>query len=445
MNSKWLLFAAAWVATLVGAYIVGQSTSSSPAAQSVASAAQIAKANAQQRGADDSLAAELAEANAEATLAEEEAADALEETKAFNAMLSGDMSRETLMKATLEALSYDSDELEAAIAQLQQMPPSRERSQLLYEMLNRWGQIDPNRALAYANGIESMQDRSRAMGEVLEGWGARDPVSALAWLDKSGAELGARAYGNYLENIMEGYAETNPSSAFRFAQNLPEDTQMARRTKHSVMRDVVDAMVSQNKIQEAIDLTVSMEDGRMRTETLEEIIDEWTEADPLAAKAFLESMADDPAFADMQRDFLRGWAESDPVAASEWLNTLDPEDPNMPHLATSLVERWTRYDINAAADWLNSVPQSPEMDRAVAIFSMRAAQDDPRTALESWVPSISNEEMRDRMTRSIAPQFREQDPEGFEEYLTASDFTDEVKQELREAQPRGGRRGWYGR
>jgi len=442
MNPKFYVLGTTWAATLTGAYVAGNATSAPPA-ESTPPAAK--PASAEQAITAESTAVQNAPSPGGPVIpSETEAGGEATQPGALETILAGDMSREAWMKATLEAMSYDSAQLESALARIRSMPPSRQRNRLIYDLFHRWGQVDGDRALQFAESLPSLQDRNHAVGEVLEGWASQDSVSALAWLEASSADLPARVYSDYLDDIIEGFASTNPTAAFQYAKNLPEDTMADRRNKERAMREVVDAMVEQNRISEAIDMTMTMDESRSRNETLEEIVDEWAEVDPLAARDFVESMRGDPAFDSMQRDLLREWAENDPVAAAEYVDSLDPDDPNLPSLATSLVERWTRYDLDSAAQWLNSIPPSPEMDRAVAIFSMRAAQDDPGTALTSWVPSISDSGMQDRLTRGIAPLLKEQNPEAFEEYLSQSDFSEEFKEQLRNAEPNFRRRGrWW--
>jgi len=433
------IFFAVWAGSLVGAYYFGQSSARSGQTPESVSTAPIAQARSIQSTIDEGG---MGESSAIANDALANAEVSRSAPDAFALLLGGETSRETWMKATLEALSYDSHQLETALAQLQSLPSTRDRNQMMQELLKQWGQIDPVRALAFADDIESLQERNRAIGEVLEGWAAKDPVSALKWLEDESPNLAARLYGDHMDNIMEGFAAANPVAALQYAQTLAENSMAERRVKRRAMREVVDAMVEQNRIAEAIDMTLAMKESSNRNETLEEIVDQWAAVDPLAAKAFVESMTDDPAFGDLQRELLGQWAQIDPPAAAEWISELDPADPNLPRLATSLVERWTRYDINAAADWLNTVPASPEMDRAVAIFSMRAAQDDPEVALTSWVPSISDPQLQERLTRGIAPLLKEQDPEAFEAFLAHSDYTDEQKEGLRNAPARYGRGTW---
>ncbi|WP_269539220.1 hypothetical protein [Cerasicoccus fimbriatus] len=440
MNSKLSLFAALWIGSLAAAYFVGQSTSEE-AEPSAATSASQKSANAKMVDKDGALIA-IDEEAAAGLIAEIEKEAQEQSLAGFTALRSGDFSRTSWMQANVDAMGMSASQLQDALNEVLAMPAGRERNMLVYSMLERWGMLDPTNALAYADSLTSMEMRSRGIGQVLEGWAANDPVSAINWLNQNGSELSARMYGDYLNDIVQGYAQSSPQSAFQFVQGLPEETVGDRRIKSDALDEVIEIMVEQNQINQALEMTLALEPGNARNQALEDLVDEWADVDPLAAKAFVDSMIDDPAYGDMQRELLSAWADDDPAAAAEWLSSLDPETTDQARLATSLVANWTRYDMEAAANWLNSLPQTPELDRAVGIFSMRAAQDDPATAL-TWANSISNEQSRDRLESMILPMLREQDNEAFEAYLADSDYSDDKKQQFREQPVReGGYRGW---
>ncbi|MEN8724979.1 MAG: hypothetical protein ABF325_05360, partial [Lentimonas sp.] len=131
------------------------------------------------------------------------------------------------------------------------------------------------------------------------------------------------------------------------------------------------------------------------------------------------------------------WAENDPAAAAAWLSGLDTEDPAVARAASDVIREWTRYDLTASAEWLNSLPVSADIDRAVASYTMRAAQEDPRTAM-SWAESISSDWARYRMMKSVAETWKSEDPDAFEAYVEASELSAEQKEDLRKAESRGG-------
>lgn len=439
MNSKWITFAALWIASLAAAYFVGHRSSEPVAPAGVDSPIVVSSKSATPayRATPESAVEPAATTEAVAAPGSAKTADP------FKALANGANSPEAWMQARLDAMSYNSTQLNDALTSVLALPSGRERNSLVYDLLERWGKIDPKNALTYAQNIESMELRTRGVGQVLEGWAQADPASAINWLNTNGTTLSSRMYGDYLGDIVEGYAASNPTGAFAYVQGLPETAVADRRIKRSALDDVIEVMVEQDKINEAIQLTAAMAEGNTRNDALSEIVDEWADRDPQAARAFVDTMKDDPAYAEMQRELMRSWADDDPAAAAEWLATIDADSENRANMTTSLVANWVRYDMEGAANWLNQQPQTPELDRAVGMFSMSAAQDDPAVAL-TWANSVSNQESRERLERMILPMLREQDNEAFEAYLAQSDYADDKKQQLRELQVRDGRRGGWG-
>ncbi|WP_309384531.1 hypothetical protein [Cerasicoccus frondis] len=442
MNSKWTIFAALWITSLAAAYFIGHSTSedaANTAADSTSSPSIAQKVSVSKDGSVVTVDAD----SAAALIAELEEEAQTKSRSGFDALRQGDFSRAAWMQATVDAMSLSGSELQDALNEVLAMPAGRERNALVYQMLERWGALDPTNALAYANSMTSMEMRSRGVGQVLEGWATKDPVSAINWLNTNGAEFSARMYGDYLEDIVTGYAQNNAQSAFQYVQGMPEETVADRRIKRDALDEVIEVMVEQGQLDQALDMTLAMTEGANRNQALEDLVNEWGNVDPDAARAFVDSMSEDPAYADMQRSLLRSWADDDPAAAAEWLSSLDPETTDQARLATSLVANWTRYDMEAAANWLNSLPQTPDLDRAVGMFSMQAAQDDPAAAL-TWANSVSNDESRQRLESMILPMLREQDTEAFEAYLADSEYSDDKKQQFREMPIREGRGPWRG-
>ena len=126
------------------------------------------------------------------------------------------------------------------------------------------------------------------------------------------------------------------------------------------------------------------------------------------------------------------WAESDPAAAAAWLSNLSAEDPAYRQATTQITREWTRYDLTASSEWLNSLPASPELDRAVATYTYRAAQEDPPTAM-SWAESINNASIRERMMLQVAANWKNYDPQGFTNYLDNSDLNEKEREQLKTA------------
>src|SRR5690606_29654394 len=97
-------------------------------------------------------------------------------------------------------------------------------------------------------------------------------------------------------------------------------------------------------------------------------------------------------------------------------------------------------DLNESAAWLNTLPPSPELDRAIASYTYRAAQEDPAGAM-GWAESISNDRMRTRMMQQVARSWKIENPQSFEVYLDESEFTEDEKEALRRVETTTGG-GW---
>jgi hypothetical protein len=136
------------------------------------------------------------------------------------------------------------------------------------------------------------------------------------------------------------------------------------------------------------------------------------------------------------------WAANDPVAAATWaaqMDQQDPPDPNNPlsgsQLLASAIRSWATYDIDAPGQFLNNLPASPAKDGSVAIFAMQAGQEDPQSAMQ-WIGTITNPQMKQGVTMGVALQWMQQDPAGFNQYLsTTTTIDDQTKQQLASIPP----------
>jgi hypothetical protein len=120
---------------------------------------------------------------------------------------------------------------------------------------------------------------------------------------------------------------------------------------------------------------------------------------------------------------------------------MEANDPAYQVAISSLIERWSRYDLEGPAEWLNQLPPSEEIDRAVAVYSVRASEEDPAGAM-SWAASIASETTRSRVMQRVAASWNETDPQGLENYIVANELDEATANQLREA--RGGRGRRFG-
>ena len=328
-----------------------------------------------------------------------------------------------------------------AAFELPQSDPSR--SSTIRNLLKQLANTDPLAALELTNSISSLRDAERARTDILKVWANREPMAALAWADTHLADIPSNLRSSQMRAIMQGFAESNPKAAFSHASGLSEATPADMRYKNRLLGAVIETQIQSGGLADVQTTIALLADGPTKEHLQRELVDEWAAFDPDAAAAYVQSLGD-AANTQLKTTLISEWAENDPAAAAAWLSTLSTEDPAYGRATTEITREWTRYDLTASSEWLNSLPASPELDRAVATYTFRAAQEDPPTAM-SWAESISNDRMRSKMMEQVAANWKTEDPQSFTNYLDKSDLSEKEREQLESAKswhtPDGGNWG----
>ena len=404
-RSSLVLYLAVWFASIALAFFIGRAlsstgTSTEQTASEALSAAQLQEAVRSATARVDTAGAATGEAEAE---------DTFEQLRSQ----SSEMTRQLLNAALAVPISDPG------------------RSETINQLLEQLAASDPLAALEFADGIASLRDAERARNNILEVWASNEPMAALAWADSALADVPYNLRNSQMEAIIRGFAETNPKGAFNYANALSEATTSELRLKNRLLSEVIETQIGGGGLAEAQTTIALMPDGPSKENLQRELVNEWAAFDPESAAAYVQGLGSD-ASTGMKTALIGEWAESDPAAAAAWLSNLSTEDPAYSHATTQITREWTRYDLTASSEWLNSLPASPELDRAVATYTYRAAQEDPPTAM-SWAESINNAHMRNRMMQQVAANWKNDDPKGFTSYLDNSDLNEEQREKLETA------------
>ena len=417
-RSSLVLYLAVWFASIALAFFIGRALSSTGTST-------------EQTASEALSAAQLQEAVRSATARVDTAGAATGEAEA----------EDTFEQLRTQSSAMTRQLLNAALA----VPISDPgRSETINQLLEQLAASDPLAALEFADGIASLRDAERARNNILEVWASNEPMAALAWADSALADVPYNLRNSQMEAIIRGFAETNPKGAFNYANALSEATTSELRLKNRLLSEVIETQIGGGGLAEAQTTIALMPDGPSKENLQRELVNEWAAFDPLSAAAYVQGLGSD-ASTGMKTALIGEWAESDPAAAAAWLSNLSTEDPAYSHATTQITREWTRYDLTASSEWLNSLPASPELDRAVATYTYRAAQEDPPTAM-SWAESINNANMRNRMMQQVAANWKNDDPEGFTSYLDNSDLNEKEREKLETAKSwHSSGHGWGGR
>ncbi len=347
-----------------------------------------------------------------------------------------------LRLAVREAGLLDPYEAERFLESALSLPPGRAREELVRTLLLRLAVSDPVRAMELTAGISGQAERERTMAEVLESWGTLHPFGALEWIEESRDRIPTALYLRRIQAAVAGFAQTNPDGALSYALAIPEDTRSNRRLRDRLVREVLDMQVESGRIEEAKGMIPSLPEGSLRDGAIREFVGSWGRVDPTQAASFLQSVdLSEGEWARATSALVRAWSEIDPAQAAGYVAALPPEDPAFSGSVATLIEQWSRYDLAAPGDWLNEFPPSPEIDRAAALYSMRAAEDDPDAAM-SWAQSIEREGLRDRLSVRIGAIWRESDPESFNNFLRSGEIDEALAERIERTEGRSG--GWWG-
>ncbi|CAA6693493.1 MULTISPECIES: hypothetical protein [unclassified Lentimonas] len=413
-RSSFLLYCGVWCASIALSFFIGRSLSSSSANTEQSAVKSLGSAQLKAK-----VTAAQTEPRTFTTSEGDDALVALEQLQDTSAAMTRDL-------------------LNAALA-LPMSDPGR--SNTINDLLKQLAATDPLAALDMANGLSSLRDAERARNDILEVWASNEPMAALAWANTELADVPANLRDSQMQAIMRGFAETNPKGAFDYANALSEDTTADSRLKNRLLSEVIETQIRAGGVADAQATIALMPDGSAKDNLQRELVNEWARFDPASAADYVDSLGSE-ATTRMKTTLVEEWAENDPAAAAAWLGTLATDDPAYAQASSQITREWTRYDLTASSEWLNSLPASPELDRAVATYTMRAAQEDPSTAM-SWAESITSDNMRSRMMQQVAANWKNDDPDAFTTYLDDSDLSTEERAELENAKSwdRGGRDG----
>ncbi|WP_367873408.1 hypothetical protein [Luteolibacter sp. Populi] len=342
-----------------------------------------------------------------------------------------------------------------------------ERMMASFLLFGRWGEVDPQGALAYSNTIGF--GGAFARPTILQSWASSDPENAAKYFSENPNEFrgmggpggGGFGGGDGAGVIAAEWAKLDPEAALTWAKGL------TGRDKGAALNSVIGQMAATDPTKAAgIAATLDAED---QPRAYSEIAGKWGTTDFAAAEAWigtlpadardramasaLESYANtDPAAASLkvanmaageQRDEAVGniaeaWARKDPSKAALWVaqqQSEDIDDAIRPVIAT-----WTGSDSAGALAFIQSQPQGELRDEATSTYIWSNRNGDPQTSLQ-LAESISDEGNRNRSIGMSVMRWMEQDRAAATAYVQSStSLNEETKQRLIEGRGWGGNR-----
>jgi hypothetical protein len=263
-----------------------------------------------------------------------------------------------------EVADADGAALARLIAQAAASPPSSARSYKLGVLLERYAELDAERAVEFARKIGMSAD---ALAALYAQWAAGDPAGALAALGNVASPAAAIAIGRALLPVLgdDDYALRQVLAA------LPQGAENGMRIEAIADRAASDPAT-------AFDRALALDDFGASRIALDRVGAVWGRTDPRAALESAETIDDIELRTTFQSEVLRAWAQLDSQGLLEHVIALD--SGKQERLAVGLMEV-ARFDPERTLAIADRFPSS--LRGAIQRAAVEAlARTDPEGALE---------------------------------------------------------------
>ena len=324
-----------------------------------------------------------------------------------------------------KALSIPLDQIMESLNDLKNLPVSKEREELKYELIVRLVAIDPDTAMDLAKGLGLDSVRWDAIKDSLRIWASNDPMLALSWFDDQVENDGltSRETHKLIDNVIRGYADYSIDDAINyFNANLDS---FDRKQRNKIAEQLVLAILQQGLTSQSFDYISRLPEDESRDRAYRDIIRQLTALDVSSGMALLQSAEGSEHYGELQQSFVRQWARSHSANAAEYVAQIDVNDPGFSTMAAHVINYWR--DNEAASEWLLQYEPSPTLDAASYELVNNVRYVDPESAA-TWALSITDEKMRMRALRNVARSWTRVDVSGLEVFISeTNEFTDQER------------------
>jgi hypothetical protein len=344
--------------------------------------------------------------------------------------------RERAIAAIADGL--DSQQIRDALEEAQRtyIP---EREAILMALFSRWGELEPESAMAYARQVKD-EFIHRAIVEVAKAWARRDFDAAFA--ATRNMPIGELRQ-NATSGVLQVLSETDPVTALELAKQTA--------TVFAISETLFKNWVERNP-EEAASYAVKLPAGNGRDHAIASVAHKWATIDPHGMLRWVESLPDSDAIGNSgwnstAASLFLSWADEDPEAALRWLEQMPEgsrragivsrinsesayrlEDPEIFNRLITLLPPgrqrndawgnfmnwWGEADVSAAIAWAQSQP--PELQE-VTIPSLARTMSSSNHLAALELASTLPEKLRNDVTEDIVGWWAIKDPAAAAKWL----------------------------
>lgn len=301
--------------------------------------------------------------------------------------------------------------LEQIIARLESLngkPANRETERMERRLVERWAELDPAAAAAYAAQARDAGAPIALLQAAMNVWAKSDPIAASAWAVKLGS-LDARE--NAVRQIYRTWSATDPMTAAANLSRLPKGS------SQTIAAGAIAENYAKINLSQALEWTKTLS-GAVRNSALQTVLGKWTQNDPPGAAKWIVQQSQDIQWSTIQK-LASDWVRKDPPTALAYGASISGSSigsklglgPIQRRFMESALNTLISSDPKSAANWLATPAGSPYFNDAAASVAGRWASFSPPQAL-AWAMQIQDTKTRNSAIASLAASWTRNDPTG---------------------------------
>lgn len=232
-----------------------------------------------------------------------------------------------------------------------------QRESDLPQLMERWAEMDPKAAAAYALGLrEGMAPWfiGRVFGGIATVWSRQDPAAAKAWI----VSLPAGKDRDFAINgLAAGMAQSEPTATLEWVKALPEEM------RPEYVHEQIFLKWGESDPLSASQQALALPLGEDRWESLSAVAYSWAKKDPQAAFSMLQQVPESGARNEQIAETLVTWAGKDPSAAMDAANQM-PLGGIRTHVYDAILTSAAEQGGAELSGLLEKIPEGPERDMA---------------------------------------------------------------------------------
>lgn len=329
------------------------------------------------------------------------------------------------------ASTWAQQDLAAARAWAESLPPGSARAQALNGIIGTVAQSDPVKAAGILGDTVINNQNYSQVATIAGEWIKTDQKAALAWLD--GLDLRGNTRQNVHSQFMSQWVREDAPAAGRYALGIQDE-----KVRQQAISSLVGGWAHHDPAA-AHDWIMASLEGESKDRSFKSLIQNLSYQDPTTAFRFYQEAtanltpdAIEKTFGDTASQMVGSLVRDDPKAASQWVMGM-PEGETRSNSIRRMVDDWGDNDIQGAAAFVDTLGAGKDRDLAVASLVDDLRQQDDFESAFDWAATVGEASKRESLIRNAANHWQQDDPAAARAAVSRANISDKAKASILES------------